>query len=191
MGICQEGTLKKLFVLISGLPGSEKTTLARRLAPALQLPLIDKDDILERLFESKGTGDAAWRRKSSRESDAILQREATASSGAILVSFWRLHGMPSDSGTPADWVSVLSRRIGNAVVNVHCTCALETAAERFLQRKRHPGHLDGAASYPEFLASLQKLARLGPLDIGHRVLVNALQDPNLEDVVREIQLHHH
>jgi len=44
-------------------------TLARRLAPALNLGLIDKDDILDRLFEAKGIGDAAWRRAVSRESD--------------------------------------------------------------------------------------------------------------------------
>jgi glucokinase len=178
----------KHFVLISGLPGSGKSTLARRLAPALQLPLIDKDDILERLFESKGTGGAAWRRMLSRESDAILQREATASNGAILVSFWHLPGMPPDSGTPADWVSALSDHIGSTVINVHCTCALETAAERFLHRTRHPGHLDGATSYPEVLASFRKLSAFGLLDIGPRVHIDTSQEPKLEDVVREIRM---
>jgi adenylate kinase family enzyme len=49
--------MQRIFVLISGLSGSGKTTLARRLAPALHLPLIDKDDILERLFESKRIAD--------------------------------------------------------------------------------------------------------------------------------------
>ena len=62
----------KRFVVVSGLPGSGKSTLARRLAAPLELAVIDKDDILEQLFESKGTGDAAWRRALSRESDAIL-----------------------------------------------------------------------------------------------------------------------
>jgi hypothetical protein len=46
------------------------------------MPLIDKDDILDRLFESKGGGNAAWRRTLSRESDVILQQEATNSAGA-------------------------------------------------------------------------------------------------------------
>ena len=91
--------MRKPFVVLSGLPGSGKTTLGRRLAPAL-LPLIDKDDLLDRLFESKGVGNAAWRRTLSRESDTILQREATSSNGAVLASFWRLLGSPSDSGYP-------------------------------------------------------------------------------------------
>ena len=109
------GNLVTPFVVIWGLPGSGKTTLGRRLAPALGLPLIDKDDILARLFDSKGVGDAGWRRALSRESDAVLQREALASTGAVLVSFWRLPGMPSDSGTPTDWLDGPSQR----VVNVH------------------------------------------------------------------------
>jgi gluconate kinase len=52
--------MRKPFVVISGLPGSGKTTLGRGLASALQLPFIDKDDILNRLFELKGVGNAAW-----------------------------------------------------------------------------------------------------------------------------------
>jgi glucokinase len=175
--------MRKPFVVISGLPGSGKTTLARRLAPALNLPLIDKDDILDRLLESKGVGNAAWRRTLSRESDVILQREATSSDGAILVSFWRLLGMPSDSGTPTDWVQAPS----HYVVNVHCACEPEVAASRFLQRRRHPGHLDGESASAEVLARFQKLTRLAPLDIGHRIDVDTSSEPNLTDVLRAIR----
>src|SRR6516225_4532857 len=95
---------RKRFVVVSGLPGSGKSTLARNLAPALSLPVIDKDQILDCLFESEGVGDATWRRALSRESDSILEREATSSDGAILVSFWRLPGMTPGSGTPMQWL---------------------------------------------------------------------------------------
>jgi len=78
------------FVVVSGLPASGKTTLAHKLAPALNLPVIDKDQILNRLFESKGVGEAMWRRALSRESDLILERRAASSDRAILVSFWRV-----------------------------------------------------------------------------------------------------
>ena len=152
------------------------------MAPALNLPLIDKDDILDWLFASKGVGDAAWRRTLSRECDVILQHEATNSSGAILASFWRLPGMPTDSGTPTDWLDAPSHH----VVNVHCACELEVAASRFFQRRRHPGHLDGESSAAEVLVSLRTLTQLPPLDIGQRIDVDTSQGPNLTDVVRAI-----
>ena len=41
-------------MVLSGLPGSGKTTVARPLGEALGLPLLDKDHILEGLFESLG-----------------------------------------------------------------------------------------------------------------------------------------
>jgi glucokinase len=174
---------KKPFVVVSGLPGSGKTTLGRRLALALRLPIIDKDDILDRLFETKGVGDAAWRRALSRESDAILQHDAAASAGAVLVSFWRQPGMPEDSGTPTDWIVALSER----VVNVHCVCDVELAATRFLRRTRHPGHLDAAASYPDVLASLRTLQALPPIVAGKRIDVDTSGEPELNALVLAIR----
>jgi predicted kinase len=44
-------------VLITGLPGSGKTTIARPLAHALGLPLVAKDAIKETLFDTLGTDD--------------------------------------------------------------------------------------------------------------------------------------
>jgi glucokinase len=176
--------MRKPFVVISGLPGSGKTTLGRRLAPALNLPLIDKDDILDRLFDAKGIGNAGWRRALSRESDEIFQREALRSAGAILVSFWHLTGMPADSGTPTSWLDGRS----HALVHIHCVCDVELAATRFVQRPRHPGHLDGDSSPEELLLSLRKLSQLPPLDIGRRIDVDTASEPDLPRLVRAIQL---
>jgi gluconate kinase len=176
--------MSKRFVLVSGLPGSGKSTLARRLAPALKLPVIDKDEILERLFETRGVGDAVWRRRLSRESDAILQAEATASEGAVLVSHWRLAGMPANSGTPTGWL----RELPGRVVHVHCVCGAEIAAERFLQRKRHHGHLDGDARYADVVARFREMERLGRVEIERRVEVDTSHEPAVDDVVRAMGL---
>jgi glucokinase len=174
--------MSKYFVVVSGLPGSGKSTLAQLLAPALALPVLDKDDFLERLFDSKGTGDVAWRRVLSRESDLLLQAEAMASPGAILVSHWRLPGMPPNSGTPAAWIAKLSDRI----VNVHCACDAGIAAQRLTRRKRHPGHLDELKSPAEILASLQAIAHLEGLNILPRVDVDTSQTPDLNLVLSQI-----
>ena len=171
------------FVIVSGLPGSGKTTLARRLAPALGLQLIDKDDILERLFEQKGTGDAAWRRALSRESDAVLQREASASPGAVVSSMWHVTGMAADSGTPTQWLLELSRR----VVTVHCVCSPEIAVTRFTRRTRHAGHLDAARTFADVLSGLRSQAALGALEIGPRVDVDTTGAPDIERVAGEIR----
>jgi hypothetical protein len=173
----------RLFVVISGLPGSGKTTLGRHLAPALGLPLIDKDEILHRLFEHKGTGDETWRRALSREADRIFRSEAEGSLGAVLVSHWRLTGMPPDTGTDASWLTELSP----ALVQVRCVCPPGISARRFLDRQRHPGHLDGSRSRAEVAASIELLAGLEPLAILPRIEFDTSGPSAIDELLAEIR----
>jgi len=173
--------LTRRFVVMSGLPGSGKTTLGRTIARRLDLVFVDKDAILDDLLELRGTGDAAWRRTLSRESDVVLQRQAAAADGAVLVSFWRVPGMPPDSGTPTPWIRELSTR----VVNVRCVCSTRVAAERFFRRRRHAGHLDP----PEFemvLARVEAQARLGALDLEPAIDVDTTGVVDIDRVVEQL-----
>jgi chloramphenicol 3-O-phosphotransferase len=175
--------MDRRFVIVSGVPGSGKSSLARQLAPALSLPLLDKDAILERLFDLKGWDGAASRRALSRESDSILQNKAAESHGAILVSHWRLPGMSTNSGTPTNWIAELNGK----VVTVHCICSAEIAAERFVRRRRHPGHGDHERLDSEILASIREVAALGRLDFGHLVEVDTEKCPDRGAVLRDIR----
>jgi gluconate kinase len=172
-----------LFIVVSGLPGSGKTTLARQLAAGLRLPLLDKDDILEALFEALGIGDADWRQRLSRASDVVLQRLALTSNGAVLTSFWRHPELTTPSGTPTDWLADSSK----PVVEVYCRCEPEVAAARYVNRQRHQGHLDSAKRAEDVLSQFRVLAALGPLGVGKLVTVETTNDIDVSRVISDIE----
>lgn len=150
-----------LFVIFSGLPASGKTTLARSLAAHIGLPLLDKDDILEQLFDQHRNIDEALRSQLSRQSDRELQAIAERSWGAVLVSFWQNPTQPGTSGTPSDWL----RMLPGSVIEVHCKCSPELAQRQFKLRSRHPGHND-VQRLKTFLPTFDQISTRYPLDVG-------------------------
>jgi predicted kinase len=60
------------LILVLGMPGSGKTTLAKKLATELTLPLISKDDIKVMLFDIYGWKDREWSKMAGQASYAIM-----------------------------------------------------------------------------------------------------------------------
>ena len=83
------------LVVVSGLPGSGKTTVGTALSRRLSMPLIDKDAILEALFDSLGCPDRVERYRLSRASDEVLYTLAEASEGAVVVNWWDHDSSPA------------------------------------------------------------------------------------------------
>jgi len=171
------------FVVVSGLPASGKTTVAASLAASLQLPLLDKDAFLEALFQSEGTGNAAWRRELSRRADVRFQAAATGMETAVITSWWKHPASTTDSGTPVDWLLCPSR----IAVEVHCVCSASVAASRFLARRRHPGHLDEQWSRDNLLAMLEGQQALGPLVPLKAITLNTEQPLDAQDLAHRIR----
>lgn len=157
------------FVVVTGLPGSGKTTLGRALAEELELPFLDKDDILETLFDHVGVASPEDRSRLSRASDAVLETLAAATAGAVLTSFWRREELSDVSGTPTAW---LRDRPTGTVVEVYADCPPALAAVRFAARNRHPGHFDDERTAAGLHRRLEPLAALGPWHLGRLVRVD-------------------
>jgi len=169
-----------LFVVMSGLPGSGKTTLGRALAERLGLPLMDKDAVLEALFDALGCDGPETRRRLSRAADRVLRAMVEASRGAVVVSFWR-HAGSEEGGTDAGWLATLP----GLVVEVHCRCPVEVALARFRGRTRHPGHHDRLRCETALRAQFAAVAARGAL--GSAVEVDSTDAVDVAEVTRRIQ----
>ncbi|MEE1838665.1 AAA family ATPase [Streptomyces sp. NPDC086796] len=166
------------YVVISGLPGSGKSTLARSLAERLSLPLIDKDVILESLYDSLGVGDHAWRSRLSRASDDIMLALAADARRAVLDNWWHHDTAPGRLQSLAD-----------LLIEVHCDCDVALAAERFQARTRHRGHLDPQLT-PRQVAERVAAVRAtypGPLNLGGPLLtVDTSRPADIAEITEKI-----
>jgi hypothetical protein len=170
------------FVIVSGLPASGKSTIGHFIANGLGLPLLDKDVVLESIFERITPTDAEGRNDLSRLADEAFRAQALGAVGGVLVSWWRHPRSAAESGTPTQWLASLS----GALVEVHCLCAPLVAAKRFVARTRHPGHLDGQRSRAQLLVQFNEHAVHGPLGIGSVVEVRTNERVNKSALLRQV-----
>jgi len=177
--------MNKLCILVSGLPASGKSTLGRKIAQELGLAFLDKDDYLERLFHTKGIGDTDWRRQLSRESDIFFQNDAIDAGSVVLVSHWRPKGGDSLSGTSTDWLE----QCFTCVIELHCVCPVQVAAKRFVQRKRHAGHLDDQKAPAQVLHWMSDYQQQLPLKIGVVEYVETVTELPLGVVLGKLRKH--
>lgn len=175
--------MNNVFIIMSGLPASGKSTLGKLLSQRLDVPFIDKDDILESLFELEGCTSSEERSQLSRESDSILKEQARVSSGAILVSFWRSFAAHEKSGTPIEWLSNLSSNL----IEIHCECDPSICVNRFLNRNRHPGHLDKDKKESELLDGFKHLSEAGPLELGKLIKVDTSKPVEIDTLLESIR----
>jgi predicted kinase len=140
-----------LLLVVTGLPCSGKTTVARRLADDLGLPLLTKDDIKERLFDTLGWSDRDWSRKLGGATYEILYYsvEAMLAGGASLIAESNFPPV-----TAGDRLAEIRGRHPFRLGIVECVARADLLKARWARRAqvktRHPGHNDSQA-LAEFL----------------------------------------
>ncbi len=136
------------MVLVTGLPGSGKTTLARALAAHTGVPLASKDVVKEALADLLGIHHATW---TDRQWSQRLGRAAVETlyrmlpdlgDRAILEAAWHRR-LRDDVG------AALAAAGAGAVVEVWCDVPFDVARARYDVRAptRHATHVRGEADH--------------------------------------------
>ncbi len=152
-------------IIVSGLPATGKTTLARRLADDLNLPLVTKDEIKERLFDKLGWSDREWSQRLGVATFALLYYfiEVQLKAGRSFIA--EANFRPDRDNPP---FRELKSRYDFQPIQIVCVTEGEKLLERYRARgesgQRHPGHVDHL-TYDELGAQLLK-GRQEPLDLG-------------------------
>lgn len=143
------------ILLISGPPGTGKSTLAAPLAEALGFALLSKDTIKEALFDSlRGlVGNEFYSQRLSDAAMGILFALAAHCPRVVLDANFK----PDDAHQRERLAA-----LGGTIVEVHCRCAPEEAMRRFARRAdtRHPAHALKRLT-PELVARYEQPMGLG------------------------------
>lgn len=157
------------LIVITGAPGSGKTTLGRQIAQRFHLPIIAKDDIKESLFDSLGWKDRAWSIQVGRATYGLIYYfvEAQLAAGRSLVVESNF-----DAESAGAKFSELRSRHNFAPLQIVLTARSDVLVERFKLRAhtqaRHPGHVDQLSTDAEIAAVCQR--EYAPLDLGGKIL---------------------
>jgi predicted kinase len=156
---------KTPLIIIAGPPGSGKTTLGKRIAKELDLPIVHKDGIKEILFDTLGWSDRAWSRKLGIATYALLYSfiEAQLSAGGSCIVESNFH-----AEYDTERFLALKAKYDFEALQICCVADGEVLFQRFKERaasgKRHPGHVE-TLNLEEFKPGLLR-GRDEVMDIG-------------------------
>jgi predicted kinase len=170
------------LILITGLPGTGKSTVARALASRYELPLLAKDSVKEPLLDAIGARDRAESRRLSDASFAVmfaLARDClSAGTDLILEGNFR----PGEHEPALEALIPGSARQGDLIriAQILCRSSESVRIARLLARAtdptRHPGHRDAELAIRESPAESPELHAPG----GTCASVSATHAPNTE-----------
>ena len=128
------------LIILSGLPASGKSTVARALQGAFPFPILEKDRIKEQLFDALGFQSHEEKRRLDAAAARILLQTAEdilTAGGSVILD----NNFDTAAGTA---LKALQERLRPRSVSILLTADEDVLYERYLARDlahtRHPGH---------------------------------------------------
>lgn len=140
-----------LIIIVTGTSATGKTILSKKLANKFNLPLINKDEIKELLFDCLGTKDEEWAVRlgvTSFELSYLLVEKLCQTGKAFIVE-----GNFEDKFATKIF-SDLKTKYNYKILQLYCHAPEKILYKRYIERdnsgKRHPGHIIQISGLDEF-----------------------------------------
>lgn len=186
--------MQSTLIIFTGLPGTGKTTLSRKIAHTLGLPLIAKDDIKEIMYDKIGWSDKAFSAKLAHATfgimDYVTEQHLKNGLSLILESNYSPRLANEKFQT---W----QREYGCTIIQIVCRTDTRVLAHRYFERQhadRHPGHND-TGDPTSYEANFKQRIENGedqPLDVEGPVRVvdtTDLAEVSPEEIAEWVQSH--
>lgn len=142
---------ENLMIIVTGASATGKTILSKNLAGKFNLPLINKDEIKELLFDYLGTKDENWAVKlgiTSFELSYLFVDKLCQTGEAFIVEG------NFENKYAAKIFNDLKSRYNYKVLQIYCYAQVEALYDRYVKRDnsgdRHPGHIIQISSLEKF-----------------------------------------
>ncbi|WP_147915648.1 AAA family ATPase [Ruania zhangjianzhongii] len=166
------------LVLINGMPGSGKTTLAGPLAVDLGAQLLSKDGVKEALADMLVATTWAVPQLGAIAMDTTWALAGAASGTVVIESFWF---RPRDLRFAEEGIRTAGAR---SVVEVWCDVPVELARTRYARRTRHAVHEDDRRLTLDWETWAEQAE---PLALGPVMRVDTREPIDLHSLVRAVQ----
>lgn len=183
-------TGKPLLIIVNGLPGTGKTTLARRLAADLGLPTFSRDGLYETLYDALDSSMAVQPSSLGAAAYALLYEVA----GAVLAAGRPVivEGFFGRRDVRRAELLRLQERHDFEPLEIMCKADGQALMQRFLARmasgERHRGHLD--REWLEHNEARLLGGQLTPLAVGRQIIEIDTTTPHsfaYADVLQHVQ----
>lgn len=133
---------QSLMIIVTGTSATGKTVLSKNIANKFKLPIINKDEIKELLFDNLGIKDEEWAVKLGMTSFKLtyLFVEKLCETGNTFIAEGNF-----ENKYATKIFSYIKSKYNYKVLQIYCYAKVEVLYDRYIKRdnsgERHPGHI--------------------------------------------------